>query len=309
MAVPDEDWKKFIDATADESDDVETDDESEDEIDEGNQGDDKDDSAKSKQDAGDGDDDSGEAGKTDDSEEDDADDKDDDKDDSKDDSGEDSYKPRLKQFLNSDGSLNAKKIETGYIESGKQAVELNTKLEESNKNYSDLLGAIAANQGAAELLFGKEGAQKFISQTKATAGGDTSKDAPATDLSQHPLIKHLTAQMTNASKSEYNTFVEAHPESVTDPEKARKIGVFLKQHGAIYREEHDGEIPGMKESLEAAYRYYGWDQELKDKQDVATAAKKAAATRTTPQGKAKATKKEISTGEQFFAGKLGVKLK
>lgn len=300
MAISDEDWRKFVDATEEDSEEVETDDKSEDENDDDAKGDDKDDTKKSKQDEGDADDDSGEDDKKSDSEEDD--------DDDKKKSQDDSYKPRLKQFLNDDGTLNAEKIEKSYVESGKQAVELNGKLEESNKNYSDLLGAIKANPKAAILLFGEEAAKKFINDDSIQTGSNAN-DKGTGDLSQNPLIRHLSAQMTRTSKSEYNDFVKAHPESVTDPEKARQIGVFLKQHGAIYREENDGEIPSMKESLEAAYRYYGWDLEIKNKNDVANAAKNSAATRATPQGGHKASKKEVSQGEQFFAQKLGVKLK
>lgn len=289
----DEDWDKFIESTKLPPEEVETDDELEDEPEEAEE-----DSKKQPDKSGD------EASKDpdpeEDSEEDDS--KEEDEDEGKKKTPVDNaYQPRLKQFFNTDGSLNVEKLEKSYIDSGLQAVELNKKVEQAEANYNGLLDAIKAKPDVAKALFGDEGTKKL---TEGQPTGKTDGDAM-----QHSLLQHLEATMTNKSKAEYESFVEANPESVTDPEKVRKIGEFLKLHGAVYRKEHNGEIPGMKDSLEAAYRYHGWDLEKKDKEDVATAAKKIAATRTTPQGKRQTTKKEVSEGEQFFAKKLGIKLK
>lgn len=294
MADQDEDWKKFLDSTEEDPEEVETEDDSEDETEEDDPKDKKP-AKKSDKDEDDNPDDEEDSEEEDDSDEEDA-------------AKADDYKPRLKQFLNKDGSLNAKKIEDAYVESGKQAVELNKKYEDLSGRFDQLLGAIKAKPDIAKTLFGEEGAKKLANDTSietSGSGGGGGNQEPA-----NPLLQHLDAQLKNASKREYNEFVEAHPEAVTDPEKARKIGEFLKVHGEVYRRENNGEIPSMKESLEAAYRYHGWDLEIEGKEDVATAAKKAAATRTTPRGgKSKASKSEIQKGEQFFANKLGVKLR
>lgn len=300
MAISDEDWKNFLDSTEEDDDEVETDEKSEDEksaeaeeakkkkADEsedeaGKQTDaDKDEAAKAAADAdkgkGTGDADAGKQKSTD-----------------------DDYKPRIKQFLKDDGSLNAEQIEKAYLESSKNGVALNEKLEKATADYEALLKAIKAKPDVAKALFGEEGAKK-ISEGQDAGDGKSSSAG-------NPLLRHIEAQMNNASRKEYNDFVDAHPEAVTDPEKVRKIGVFLKRHGLIYQDEHEGEIPGMKDSLEEAYRYYGWDMEIKNKEDVAAAAKKSAATRSTSNAGRKASKKETSQGEDFFAAKLGVKLK
>jgi hypothetical protein len=297
MAQLDEDWKKFLDATEEDAEEVETVD-AEDETEE-IEGADNDDSAESDED---------------DEEETDEEDADDEEADPKKDkkakkekSDADTYKPRLKQFLNDDGSLNAKKIEEGYIESGKQAVKLNTRVEELTESegklrtdYSALLEAIKAKPDIAKALFGEEGAKKLASSQPLTA-----KKTEETN----PLLKHIEAQMNNASEKDYNEFVKAHPEAVTDPEKARKIGSFMKLYGSNYRDEHNGEIPPMKEALEAAYKFHGWDLKVKKKEDVAIAAKKVASTRSSGNARRPATKKQAEMGEQFFAQKLGVKLK
>lgn len=307
MAVSDEDWKAFMDSTELDPDEVETDDELEDEPDDQEEDDPKADPKKSKKDEEEDPDDPEE---DDDSEEEDEDDPEEDDDPAKKKGGDDDYKPRLKQFLNDDGTLNAKSIEDAYVESGKQAVQLNSDLRQSREDYTELLGAIKANPEAAKLLFGEDGAKKLAENSNipkgGTPGGNGGNDV---DLSSHPLFKHLEAQMNNASRKEYEEFVDAHPEAVTDPKKAELIGEFLKVHGEMYRRTHNGEIPSMKDSLEAAYRYHGWDTEIKSKEELATAAKKTAATRKNGGAKKTATKKEVSKGEEFFARKLGVTLK
>lgn len=300
MADQDEDWKKFLAATEEDPEEVETDDELEDEPDDAEEEDEEKDPKKSKKGKGDdADPEKDDPEKDDDDEEEDA-DEDEDPDDK-------DYKPRLKQFLNKDGSLNVEKIESSYIENGKEAVKLNNKVKEVEGNYNGLLAAIKAKPDVAKLLFGEEGAKKLLDDSSINTAQPGSQ--AAADTMSHPLLQHLEAQMNNASKKEYDDFVEAHPESVADPQKARLIGEFLEEHGQVYRRQHNGEIPSMKESLEAAYRYYGWDSDIKKKEDVAIAAKKKAATRPTSNSKHKASKKDITKGEEFFAKKLGVTLK
>jgi len=301
MAVSDEDWKSFMDSIDEEPEEVETGDESEDENEDLEDQDQEDDQDKSKKGDESDDDDSGEDDEEDDSEEDDDDKEDDDK---------DQYSPRLKQFIKSDGTYDLEKAEKSYIESGKQAVQLDKDLKEVRENYGELLGAIKAKPDVAKALFGEAGAKQLLENDRIPTGGSPSSGSgDQIDISSHPLLKHLEAQMNNASRKEYEDFVEAHPEAVTDPSKAEKIGDFLKLHGAMYRKDHNGEIPGMKDSLEAAFRYYGWDLETKKNEELATAAKKTAATRRSGGAKKSATKKEVTKGEEFFARKLGVTLK
>lgn len=300
MAELDDDWKKFMESTEEEPEEVETDPEldEEDEPEDPNE-DPKADPAKPKED---------EEENPDDPEEDPDEEADPEEDEPK--PGSD-YKPRLKQFLDSEGNVDLEKFEKSYIESGKQAVQLDKDLKEVRDNYGSLLGAIKSKPDVAKALFGEEGAKQLLEDNRIPTGGQPSSSGSGNqpDISNHPLLKHLEAQLNAQSKNEYNDFVEAHPEAVTDPDKAQKIGEYLKFYGPWYSAQNNGQIAPMKEALEAAFRHYGWDLEVKNKEDVATAAKKAAATRRTG-GSAKraATKKEISKGEDFFAKKLGVKL-
>lgn len=312
MAVSDEDWKNFLDSTEEDPDEVETGLDPEDETEELDEEDPKADPKKSTEEEDEDPDDPEEDPKKDPKKDPKADPEEEDpeEDPKKDPKNDSDYQPRLKQFIKDDGSYDLETAEKSYIESGKQAVKLDNDLKQMRSDYGELLGAIKAKPEVAEALFGKEGAKQILENNAIPTGGNPGGNGGGSDPTiNHPLIKHLEAQQANASRREYEEFVEAHPDAVTDPEKARKIGTFLKKHGEIYREENNGEIPSMKESLEEAYRYYGWDLEIKKKEDVAAAAKKTAATRRTPSAKRAATKKESSMGEQFFANKLGVKLK
>lgn len=304
MAVSDEDWQKFLAATEEDPEEVETDEEDEPEGDE-----EEDDKPKPKKSDDDEEDDPKpkKTPKKGESEEEDTEVEDDEEEDPA-----DPPKSTVKQFLNDKGEFDQKKAEKAYIESSKEAVRLNGELEKTTEGYTKLLDALAANPKAAEALFGKDGAKKFLDSRGKSggAGGDAGAGAGSDALDSHPVIQHMQAKMDNDSRKEYDDFVSAHPEAVTDPEKRRLIGDFLKLHGQVYRAEHKGEIPNMKDSLEAAYRYYGWELgTTSKKEDLAIAAKKAAATRSSGNAKKGGKKNEVSQGEQFFAQKLGVKLK
>lgn len=288
MANEDDPWGKFQASISEPDEEVETDDEEleEDEADL-DEDESKKDPKKSKKAAEGG--------------EDDPDEEDSDEDESEDDDEADdeksTYKPRLKQFFNKDGSLNAQRIEKSYIENSKETVRLNGEVEKISGQYTQLLEAIKSKPEIAKALFGEEAAKTLI------------KGKPGNQPPADPILAHVKAQMDNASKRDYNAFVEKHPEAVSDPAKAKKIGTFLKIYGQEYRESHDGELPTMKEGLEAAYRYYGWETKISKKEEVANAAKKTAATRRTPSTRKPATKAKKNELETFFAGKLGVKVR
>ncbi len=303
MAVADEDWQKFIAATEEDPDEVETE-ESEDEEIETDEDDDKKKPKKSDKDDEDDPDPKKDPKKVESEEEDEEDDPE------GDDDPKDPPKPRVKQFLNDKGEFDLKRAEKAYVESSKEAVRLNGELESTKEGYTKLLDALATNPKAAEALFGKDGAKKFLESRGKSGGAGGDAGAGSDALDNHPVIQHLQAKMDNDSRKEYDEFVGAHPEAVTDPEKRRLIGEFLKLHGQVYRAQHKGEIPNMKDALEAAYRYHGWELETTSKkEDVAIAAKKAAATRSSGNAKKGGKKNEVSQGEKFFAQKLGVSLK
>lgn len=301
MADTDKDWETFMAATKEDPEEVETDDELEDENLEDDDADNDDNQNDSDKDEAKDSDKSKktDSKKTNEAEKDeDTDDDDDSDDDESTEKKTDTYKPRLKQFLNKDGSLSAERIEKSYIENSKETVRVSDELKQLKVNHDQLMAAIAAKPEIAEQLFGKEGAKKL----QETGG------KPVNTKDRDPFIVHLEAQANNLSRKHYQDFVDAHPEAAADPEKAQKIGTFLKTFGAVYREEHEGEIPTMQEGLEAAYRFYGWDLETKKKEDVAIAARDTAATRSTSQSKKPASKKKATDMEGFFAKKLGVKL-
>lgn len=307
MAKTDEDWKNFMNSINETGEDVETDDDesTEDETEQEVEEEETEDESKKSKKAAKGD-------KADESEEDteeEESDEDDDAEDADKDKGKksksDTYKPRLSQFLNEDGSVSVERLEKSYIENSKEAVRLKSENEDVIGKYNTLVEAIKSKPEVAEALFGKEGAKNL-----------TKGQPPEGQQRLDPYSAHIKAQMENQSKKDYNDFADAHPEIATDSDKAKKIGSFLKLFGQQYREENGGEIPSMKQGLEAAYRYYGWGattekekEKAKKKEDVASAAKKKAATVHTSNKKTPVSKQKKSELEGFFAQKLGVKVK
>ncbi len=290
-------WEEFLAATEIEDDEVETPGEDE-KLEDDNQGDEDDPKKKTSPEKG---------KKSDDAEEkEDPDEGDPDPDKAKEKAEDDSekdkkppepeaYQPRLKQFLNDKGELDPKKAEEAYIESSKEGVRLKGQVDDLQGQVKQLLDAIGKDPETAKKLLGEEGAKKL------ETGNDSSIPAD-------PMVADYTAKLNKKHKEEYDEFIDVHPESVSDPDKAEKIGKFLKFYGPWYREVNDGEIASLKDSLEAAYRHYGWDLEIKKKEDVANAAKKTAATRSTPQSKKPSSKSGFSKEELTMAAKLGVKL-
>lgn len=208
----------------------------------------------------------------------------------------DAYKSKLTQFHNDEDELDIEKIEKAYIETSKEGVRLNSRVEEVEGQMKQLLQAIAKDPDVAKKVLGEEGAKTLDSDIKGTT--------PPAD----PIVADYEAKLTKQSRQEYNDFVEVHPESVSDPDKAAKISSFLKFYGPWYSKENGGEIAGMKDSLEAAYRHHGWDLEVESKEDLASAARDAAATKRPPAGKKSSKKGGFTKEETFFANKLGVKL-
>lgn len=312
MADVDNDWDEFMSAAAkdygdkpDEDEDID-DDELEDDEDADDEQEDKPKkptkkASKKAADAAEEDDE-------DESDEDDDDDSEDDEDESEEEDDESktsksTYKPRLKQFFDDKGKPDLKKYEEGYINSSKEAVRLNGELKaerdarvESQGNFTNLAKAIQKND--------PDLAKKIFD-------GDTLKELdkkPAADAPKDPFTRDYEAKLRKQSKAEYDQFIELNPKAVTDPSKADKIGAYLKLYGEWYKEQNDGEIPSMKDALEATYRHFGWDAAKEKKEKVATAAKKTAANRSSGGGKKVAKKSEVSKMESVFAKKLGVKL-
>lgn len=219
---------------------------------------------------------------------------------------EDGYKPRLTQFFDN-GKPNFKKLEEAYINSGQEYERLNEKQKEMQDDYQKLMDAIGKNPKIAEELFGKDGAKQLQSQAQDREKEET------TD----PVLRHLKADIKRKNTQQYHEFVKDNPEALSD-ERKDKINRFLGKYSAQYQEDNDGAMPEMKDALEAAYRVYGWElaseQKAKDqakadnREQLASAAKKTASSRTSPNSRKKPKKSTISKMEAEFADKLRVKL-
>lgn len=298
MATDDDSWEHFMDSIGEEEE-VETDDD--DDSEDENSGTDDKSKKKGSKKSDEDDADKGKGSDDDDSDDDDSDKDDDAGDDDKDKGGDsEAYKPRLKQFFNDDGELDAEKIEKSYIANSRETKRISDELEVQKGKTQKLLDAIAAKPDIAKALFGEKGA-KDLADGKAADDGEK-------QLS--PYERHIKSQIDKQNKKQFAEFTEAHPESLTDPDKVAKISKFLSRYGKEYAEDNDGEMPTMKQALEAAYRLNGWElgQSKKEakKEEISSASKKKAATRSTSNKKTPVAKKTKSDLEQMFATKLGV---
>lgn len=329
MADVDKEWQEFMDtARADYADDDKPpksnqddldDDELEDDDLEGDEDDDEEEKPPKKSTKKPGskeaDDDDSE---DDDSDEDDDDDddeegEDEEEDDKKSKTTSENYKPRLKQFFDKDGKPSIEKLEKGYIDSSKEAVKLKQERDaehdarvESDGNFTKLAAAIKKHDPKlAEKIFNGDDLKELEEKQKKEQA----------EKNRDPFARDYEAKMRKQAVKEMDDFIENNPEAATDPDRAQKINKFLARYNRDYKEDNDGEIPSMKEALEAAYRYYGWElntgkpgSTMNKKERVANRAKKSAANRKSGGGKKVAKKSEVSKLEAHFAKKLGVKL-
>ena len=210
----------------------------------------------------------------------------------KDPKSEDEYKPRLTQYLDSEGKTDLKKLEDAYINSSKEAVNLNNRLKELEGQNKQILDAIARDPEIAKKLLGEQGAEDL---KQSRQPDNTPKD---------PYTRHIQSQITRKQKEQYDEFVEHHPEAVSDPDRAEKISWYLSTFGPAHLE-RTGEIAEMKDMLTAAYRHFGWDLADEKAEKLAAATKSAASTTPTPKAKKPAPKQQFTKEQVEMARKLG----
>ena len=204
---------------------------------------------------------------------------------------EDEYKPRLTQYLDSEGKPDLKKLEDAYINSSKEAVNLNNRLKDLEGQNKQILDAIARDPEIAKKLLGEQGAEDL----KKSRDPEPPKD---------PYARHIQSQITRKQKEQYDEFVEQNPEAVSDPDRAEKISWYLSTFGPAHLE-RTGEIAEMKEMLVAAYRHFGWDLADEQADKLANAAKTAASTTPTPKASKPAPKQQFTKEQVEMARKLG----
>lgn len=205
----------------------------------------------------------------------DGDDADGDDDDGDDDSkpGDDTKQRRFTQFAG-DGSDEAylSNLEKGYLNTSKEAVRLNSELEDSQAKIDAITRAAAADPELASklssVLQGQGGAQ-------GAGGSGSDRDSSADADADNPFVRNLQAEWQEKSEKEIDDFIEANPEVVTDPKIKGDVQYWMKQFSNAHFN-RTGRLMSGGEAMAAAYKHLGLDNKL-EKQNLADGAKKNAA--------------------------------
>lgn len=230
------------------------------------------------------DDSSDDAGSDDDDSED---DDDDDSENDDDDDSEDDKSKFKKQFPSIKGDTPEEytsNLEETYRKSSREGKRLNTENKDLQGRLDAITAAVAKNPELAKLI------------TEAT--GDD-----AISPLQDPALLHAREEMNKKMETEFNAFVEEHPELDDDEDLQQKVLAELETFGAAYRAK--GKTLSMEKGLRLAWESLGLD-EGDSKEKIAGAAKSTAARGKNPKGgkkpdtsKGKLTAEQIAYGKRF----------
>lgn len=220
---------------------------------------------------------------TDDTEDADAEETDDESEDDESDEDEEEEEPFQKRFTQFKGDTPTeyfKNLEDGYAQSSKEAVRLASENKDLSSQLDRVKQLIASNPELAEKI------QQGDGQSTPTVAKD-------------PALLFAETQMKETWKRDYDAFIDAHPEVVSDPSLAEALDKKLLIAKRIVEEE-EGRLVGMGEGLEMAWKLLGKDTE--DKQEKVRMAAKDIAS----QGKASGGKKSKAAKPKFSEAQISV---
>lgn len=216
----------------------------------------------------------------DDNEEDDSQDDDDD-DDSDDDEDESTFKKAFSQIKGETPEEYAGNLEEAYRKSSQEGKLLAQQVKENQERIDKIAAVVAKNPELAKLI------------------NDSAIEGEATPVVD-PALLHARQQMEEKMESDYNTFVEDHPELASDPVLSEKVLAEVTIFGDAARKK--GKILGMDEALRKAWISLGLDKEdSKDK--VSVKAKETASKSKTNNATKKSKKDPVLSEDQIAAGK------
>lgn len=211
---------------------------------------------------------------------------DDSQDEGDDESEEDEEEPEFeKAFKNIKGDTPteyAKNLEEAYRKSSTEG-KLNYQKAKDNQATLDRIAAVVAKNPE-------------IAKVINEATDDT--EIP---LTTDPALIHARQEMETKMESDYNKFVQSHPELDTDPELQEKVLEEVRLFSEVARKK--GRIPAMSEALTKAWISLGLDKE-DSKEKIVTKAKETASKPKTNNGNKKPSGKTPTlSAEQIAAGK------
>lgn len=173
-------------------------------------------------------------------------------------------------------------LEETYRKSSREGKRLAKENQDQQQRLDQIAAAVAKNPELAKLI------------TEAT-GED------AISPVQDPALLHAREEMNKKMETEYNAFVDEHPELDSDEDLQQKVLAELQTLGAAYRAK--GKVLSMEKGLKLAWDSLGLD-DGDSKEKIAGAAKNTAARGKTPSGGKKTPKKSNGlTAEQIAYGK------
>lgn len=173
-----------------------------------------------------------------------------------------------------------KNLEDSYRNSSAEGKLKAKEAKETQERIDKIAAVVASNPELAKLI-------------NDAAGSDV---APTTD----PALLHARNQMEEQMTTDYNKFVESHPELDSDPELQEKVLAELATFGEIARK--NGKILTMAEGLRKAWISLELDKD-DSKETVLTKAKDNASKSKTNNSNKKSSKKPTLSPEQIEAGK------
>lgn len=146
------------------------------------------------------------------------------------------FTKRFNQFQGETPEEYAKQLEDGYDNSSKEALNLKRQLDDTKRENDRLLAVVAANPDIAKQLVQP---QTPTIPTTPAQGTD-------------PALMFFRAQFEEQSQSQYNQFVDNHPELRSDTGLAQEINRRIYAYGLAVRQSENRQ-PSMKEAIEAAW--------------------------------------------------------
>lgn len=216
------------------------------------------------------------------------DDSDEDEDDETEDDEDSKFEKRFTQFKGDTPEEYIPNLEDGYLKSSNEAKRLASANKDLQSRLDAVTAAVAKNPDLAKGL-------------NEALGEETP------EVLVDPALMKAREDMEATMASEYNEFVEAHPEFGSDPVLQEEVLAELQTFAKAARK--NGKILGMKEGLNKAWISLGKNDDSKEK--LATAAKNnAAKPRTSSKGKKPAGDKPQFSPEQIaYAKKMGLTAK
>lgn len=157
---------------------------------------------------------------------------------------EDTFTKRFNQFQGESPEEYAKQLEDAYDNSSKEALNIKRQLDDTKRENDRLLSVVASNpEVARQLVQPQAPAAPQVPQGMQGIQGQQTTD---------PALLFYREKFNEESQSQYNEFVDNHPELRSDSALASDMNRRIYAYGQAVRTSENRQ-PSMKEAIEAAW--------------------------------------------------------